>query len=1664
MLRKFIICSNILVSATFTSTCDKVKDAYKTQNCCHSGPASIFVFDFNLSSTDNTASRCLPNSCGTFRFNKPCAQTGGFPSVEDPQNPQRYQSVDSGCLTKSNSLYVHDDAARNIKRFDIFGTVPKEIITQSTVTSYDSDGLITNTTSDPFKGTTWGSNSIEDIVNVVSGELDDEIYVHIYDDTSKYQTIFKRLQPSTAFKQVVQDLNNGIFAQKIHHMVVQDNKMVVVGSKGYIARFLLSPSFTKDVTFGADGELILCDQVDPRDSDKRLISETQGDRCGSQKSVAIDEDGYIYVANKDAGQIAVISPNGVLVNTFSGNDVVDPNNPSVDRTLEQLEGVGYSCGQVCGKDESGEKYICFDTNYRSDPSTPSLTAYKRTFGCAGGLPECQDNADEFLMTQTHMVIFDKGNYRHSVHTISTECQFNIINVVNPPSNEANVVQPRIVFGDRTAYVSSSDPADPYIMGVSNDSPNEMVWLANGPYAGALCASDSDKLYYHCYFVNKDTSLPSCTDSRLPEDNEYESYRCHYIGSVGGFAATSLSGGKKGPEGAFQIENYLLVVDRGGRKINMYNTTAASSAFISSNSEMYTNVNLFDALTPIEDSRFGDITGVVYDNGLCQCNTYNLANMYVVDQNGKVYAFVFDTNTGSATYTHTLPEKWGTASGTFPPNLAGDSILKKPETLAMVQQVSNQCRLVATSEDQQSAWAYNPCTNKWDLNNIGTGSTFSTQGSFVADIEGIGIDPIHRILLTMDEDRGRVNLHHACSDAFLLDASRYWGSIAYIGGDTSPYSTLSSFGKITPSETVKTQQYGSHKSSDGVRTNGDYVAIADQKNNRYQIYSVWDINMATNFEYKHDVCAPKLVGVGLAFFQFTNLYVYEAHNSGDPEDYVILYNDNIMNVNLAGLMLDDSDSFADLTFSSCVVPAGGVWIGMEDFTRSVTHYASITNGVLKIGSQSQICEKSFGSGLSSGGDSVFLKFGDNVKEFVIEENKEQQAQRFDKNNVNLGHFEPTWSSKMPSVSPPPLKSPPPEIPPPSPPLGSPTNQWSHLNGVLKCQVKYDFPGFGLRQEIPATVPVSARRLSATVPVCATGSVAINEIHQKGEPEDWVELKNTGSVTCSLVGWTLYDQGIKDDAPAKDDKIFALTGSLTPGAFLFLEKNTNFAFGIGGGDTVYLKSPDDTETSLTDLNSDDDGATGLCNGLPTNTGAGTKGTSNFCICATGSVVINEIHQKGEPEDWVELKNTGSVTCSLVGWTLYDQGIKDDAPAKDDEIFAITGSLTPGAFLFLEKNTNFTFGIGGGDTVYLKSPDDTETSLTDLDSDDDGATGLCNGLSTNTGAGTKGTSNLCSLTPNMPSPPPMPSPPLGMTEVWTGLEVELCNAIAAAIGITPTYITGLAPTFALTAPVNTTALGYPFGVLPPTNADILIHQVTKTTRRATEYFGLQFIAPVLFGPTYIYDEGGIAVLEDIYGPSGTTPYTSFQDLDGTTICTGAGTVYTGPDGLLNQFALANGITINQLVLLDKDDAPAKLTDRSCVGLTGDRIGQLIPVMNSFGAIGLPLHIASDVQLGFQPLATVNRRNDANQQKLSDVATLVFDTLIEATELGKTKDDSWPATPVSNDIGTQYGLATNWREVALQKGGNWKEILERQASSGVPNLWSSKNKLTINGGAFTS
>ena len=89
----------------------------------------------------------------------------------------------------------------------------------------------------------------------------------------------------------------------------------------------------------------------------------------------------------------------------------------------------------------------------------------------------------------------------------------------------------------------------------------------------------------------------------------------------------------------------------------------------------------------------------------------------------------------------------------------------------------------------------------------------------------------------------------------------------------------------------------------------------------------------------------------------DVYVSEAANQGDPDDYIEVYNNGSEECTLAGFQLDDSEELEDFTFGNNILSPGDYWFGYEN------------------------AENSFNSGLSAEGDSVVFADSDGNMLFI-----------------------------------------------------------------------------------------------------------------------------------------------------------------------------------------------------------------------------------------------------------------------------------------------------------------------------------------------------------------------------------------------------------------------------------------------------------------------------------------------------------------------------------------------------------------------------------------------------------------------------------------------------------------------------------------------------------
>ena len=252
------------------------------------------------------------------------------------------------------------------------------------------------------------------------------------------------------------------------------------------------------------------------------------------------------------------------------------------------------------------------------------------------------------------------------------------------------------------------------------------------------------------------------------------------------------------------------------------------------------------------------------------------------------------------------------------------------------------------------------------------------------------------------------------------------------------------------------------------------------------------------------------------------------------------------------------------------------------------------------------------------------------------------------------------------------------------------------------------------------------------------------------------------------------------------------------------------------------------------------------------------------------------------------------------------------------------------------------------------------------------------------------------------------------YTGLDIEYCKAVAAAIGVDEIE-------YVLATGSNR------FELLASEEIDVLIRTTTWTTSRDADlnadFAGINF-----------YDGQGILVNKDAFPDA-----TSALQLDGAKICVGIGTTTEG--NIADYFAV-NGMEYEAVNSDDAATAKAQFEDGSCDAWTGDMSAM---VAQKFGldTEAVPNSAIMPELLSKEPLAAATRDNDDDW---NDVVTWVWFGMLTAEELGITSANyadanmSIPANDrlLNNNLGlgTEANpLSATWMQDVLAAVGNYEE-----------------------------
>ncbi|MGU3493841.1 amino acid ABC transporter substrate-binding protein [Xanthobacteraceae bacterium A53D] len=276
------------------------------------------------------------------------------------------------------------------------------------------------------------------------------------------------------------------------------------------------------------------------------------------------------------------------------------------------------------------------------------------------------------------------------------------------------------------------------------------------------------------------------------------------------------------------------------------------------------------------------------------------------------------------------------------------------------------------------------------------------------------------------------------------------------------------------------------------------------------------------------------------------------------------------------------------------------------------------------------------------------------------------------------------------------------------------------------------------------------------------------------------------------------------------------------------------------------------------------------------------------------------------------------------------------------------------------------------------------------------------------------------------------------WTGLDVDFCRAVAAAIFNDPTKVRFLP----LSAKDRFTALQS--GAI-----DVLSRNTTWTMSRDTT-LGFNF-AGVMY-----YDGQGFMVRKS-------ANIKSSKELDGASICVQTGTTH---EMNLGDYFRANKMKYEVITFATIDETVKAYDSGRCDVFTSDQsqiYAVKLKLTNAADNVVLPEVISKE------PLGPLVRHGD---DQWFDIIKWTYFALLNAEELGVTQKNAEQQVNSDNPeikrllgsdgkYGEGIGLTNDWALRAIKHVGNYGEIFERTVGTGSPlGIDRGLNKLWTKGG----
>jgi general L-amino acid transport system substrate-binding protein len=259
------------------------------------------------------------------------------------------------------------------------------------------------------------------------------------------------------------------------------------------------------------------------------------------------------------------------------------------------------------------------------------------------------------------------------------------------------------------------------------------------------------------------------------------------------------------------------------------------------------------------------------------------------------------------------------------------------------------------------------------------------------------------------------------------------------------------------------------------------------------------------------------------------------------------------------------------------------------------------------------------------------------------------------------------------------------------------------------------------------------------------------------------------------------------------------------------------------------------------------------------------------------------------------------------------------------------------------------------------------------------------------------------------------------WSGIDVDVCRAVAAAIFDDPNAVR-----------YTSTTAKERFTALTKGEFDLLSRNTTITMQRDAG-LGMEFT-----GVTY-YDGQGFIVKTE----SGVA---SVKDLNGATVCTQTGT--TTELNVADYFG-ANGLTYQILAFEKESEALSAYDSGRCDTYTTDQSGLYSAKLELADANA---HTILPEIISKEPLGPAVRQGD---DAWEDLVRWTFYAMVNAEELGVSSQNVDQMLQSTNpeirrllgtegDFGTQLGLTNDWAARVIRKVGNYAEIFERNVGAG--------------------